>query len=158
MTSDRSHSETWASEQARSDAVNKARARRAHLLDAAGAVELAIAGPARAAGWGKRLAAELEDLLQAWREHIDEVEGPDGLLASVRADEPRLAHTIENLGKGHGAIRIEAEAVLDLIENDGTPSDIRSAGLNLLHSVALHRHKGSDLVWEAYNVDIGGGG
>ena len=36
-----------------------------------------------------------------------------------------------------------------------SPADLRTAALRVLERLARHRHLGADLVYEAYQVDIG---
>src|SRR5690606_36806415 len=99
------------------------------------------------------------DVMAALRAHIDEVEGEDGLLAEIRFDAPRLTHMVEDLEREHQDLLAACDRLEEALYADSP--DIRRGrrrALRLLGQLSLHRQAGADLVYEAYNVDIGGPG
>lgn len=139
------------------EAMRAAGRRRVELKQAVSAVEIAAARAAAEPGWAANLMAELKDLETALEQHTDEVEGPNGLLTELAEDAPRLIHKIEVVKNEHPALLDQAGRVIAAVRNDQEPDDIRAVVLILLVAIARHRQKGSDLVYDAYNVDIGGG-
>jgi hypothetical protein len=140
------------------DQLTRANIRRHDLAEAMTALEEVIAGPASVDGWLDRTEESLGDLRRALDAHIEEVEGPDGLLAEIVTVDPRLAPYAEDLRKDHidllGAW-VRAEATVRAARNDAaTPSMIRRRVTTLLGRLTLHRQAGADLVYEAHSVDI----
>jgi hypothetical protein len=138
------------------------RRRRADLRLSLGAVEHALASPAagRAVIWGEIVHRTLEELAEEFAEHIDVTEGPDGLHDAILAAAPRLGHAVQALTAEHGDIRAEIAALLTATEPPVTPddvADVREQGTRLLGHVVRHRQRGADLVYEAYETDLGAG-
>jgi hypothetical protein len=84
------------------------------------------------------------------------------LYDDIRATAPRLSHGVEMQESEHAELLAEVHRLLD--ERDEglrDPEDVtahREAVTRLLDLLARHRQRGSDLVYEAYAVDIGGSG
>lgn len=138
------------------------RRRRADLRLTLGAVEHALASPAsgRAVVWGEIVHRTLEELREEFDEHIDVTEGPDGLHDAIEAAAPRLVHAVQTLTAEHGEIRGEIADLLRATEAPVTPDDVagvREDGTRLLGHVIRHRQRGADLVYEAYETDLGAG-
>jgi hypothetical protein len=138
------------------------RRRRADLRLTLGAVEHALASPAvgRAVVWGEILHRTLEELREEFDEHIDVTEGPDGLHDAIQAAAPRLSHAVELLTAEHGEIRAEIAGLLRATEPPVIPDDVdavRDEATALLLHVVRHRQRGADLVYEAYETDLGAG-
>ena len=139
------------------DHLDEAREHRAGLRDAIGGVERALAGPAgeRYERWGKELAHELDELGEALERHIAVTEAPGGLLDEILHEEPRLARRVHLVREDHAVMRQrleDARAALPF-DADGVAA-ARDRVVALLESVVRHRHLGSDLVYDAYNVDL----
>ena len=137
------------------------RQRRAELRDSMSALELALAAPAPRGEtrWAERVHVALVELAADFREHIAITEGPNGLYRELRAKTPRLSGAIARLEKEHALI---AERVDALLASAGAPTAgddvdlLRDRGTALLGRLVRHRQRGADLVFEAYEVDIGG--
>jgi hypothetical protein len=138
------------------------RRRRAELRDSMDALERALSAPAPpglAAHWGERVHAALLELSGDFREHLAVTEGPDGLYQDLARKAPRLAGQISRLIQDHVAIGERLEGLLSLmgLALDGDEiGRVRELGTELLGSIVRHRQHGADLVYEAYEVDIGG--
>jgi hypothetical protein len=141
-----------------SDALSAAGKRRIELKQAVGRVEIATARPAADPSWAATLATELGDLVAALEHHVDEVEGPTGLLTELFASSPRLANQIEYVKAEHPTLIARAKGVLNRVRLSDEPESLRDDVLDLLLAIARHRQRGADLVYAAYNIDIGGDG
>ncbi len=136
-------------------ALEAAKKRRREVADAGVEVEEAIARPKSSPDWSAAVAAALAELDDAFRSHCDEVEATDGLFEEIAAEAPRLEHQIAELRRRHAEIVAEIERVrAELPGLD--PDEVRTRAESLLVTLSRHRAQESDLVWEAYMVDIGG--
>ena len=144
-------------EQARNEALDAARERRIQLKEAVSAVEIAAAAPSADHNWQPHLVARLEDLRIALDDHVEEVEGPGGLLAQLTQDAPRLANKINRVRDEHPALCQQVADVIALAKEPGSATEIRGRAVQLLVDLVRHRQHGADLVYEGYSVDIGGG-
>jgi hypothetical protein len=136
--------------------------RRDAFYEATLTFEAALAAPAgdRPADWAAALGgpiAELHDVLEA---HITATEGPDGLFAEIRDEAPRLIHATERLAAEHDPLRQAtaalAEQARSVSDADGVEA-VREAGLDLIHRLLLHRHRGAELVYDAQWLDVPAG-
>ena len=145
------------------DALDQARVRRTALGDAADLIEDLIARPGSDPQWTVRVADSLQGLQHAFAAHVEEVESDDGLLPRLLDDAPRVANGVRRMEREHVTITADLEAAAELVRSCGGECDggvvdqIRESVVDVLRSISRHRQKGADLVYEAYNVDIGGG-
>ncbi len=146
------------------DELGDVRRRREAVLDAVAAVEAALAAPAAGAGWRDDLRTALVELHATLQDHVEETEGPDGFLARVRDDAPRLSNQVTRLIGEHAELtelstklvdRLDGVALERMSEEAGA---VRDDALQLLAAVVRHRQRGADLIYEAYQVDVGGTG
>jgi hypothetical protein len=137
--------------------------RRADLHAALVAVERAISSAAsgRETDWSKDVVRALQDLDHAIGEHIEITERPEGLYDEISGKAPRFAIAIDRLRLEHPELR---DGTRDLVARlESTPigetwplTEARDDLQRLLGRLVRHRQLGADLVWEAYNLDIGG--
>ncbi len=137
------------------------RLHRAELYECMTALEQALAAPSArgAAAWVERVNVALVELTADLREHISLTEGADGLYRAVLTTAPRLSNTVDVLTRDHIRLKELADnLLLRLAEPSavGNVDDVREAGTTLLGRLSRHRQRGADLVWEAYQTDIGG--
>jgi len=133
---------------------------RAELRESMSALELALSGPVAGdqGRWSERVHVALVELSGDIRGHITFTEGPAGLYVDVLATAPRLSGAVDGLTGEHG----EVTALLDdLLARTTPPSredvhQVRELGTTLLGRLVTHRQRGSDLVYEAYELDLGG--
>jgi hypothetical protein len=144
------------------DLFEALRRRRATLRGSMSALEHALAAPApgRQGAWAQRVRVALVEVSADFREHIDITEGPSGLYRGLLTTAPRLSNMVARLTSEHTEIR---NLVEDLLARANGPEvndvdHVRDLGTALLSALAHHRQRGSDLVFEAYSVDIGGEG
>ena len=141
--------------------LGKVRARRAELHRAILSVELALARPAARPDWLAGVSAALASLRLAFGEHVAITEGRDGLFEQILADVPRLEGAVRRLRAEHVDLHDGlSAAVVRLHKASRAPTpaaaDLRRAILPLLGRFVRHRQRGADLLYEAYEVDIGG--
>lgn len=140
------------------------RQRRAELRESMDALEAALAAPALESQvrWRQRVHGALTDLSAGFQDHVGITEGPDGLYDELRTKAPRLTHSVDRLGQEHEAIAELLGALLARTgpdaegEAEGAAELIREQGTTLLGLLVRHRQRGADLVFEAYEFDIGG--
>ena len=85
----------------------------------------------------------------------------EGLYDEIAHRAPRLSGKIERLREEHPAMRDATTALIAKLAStpvgDAWPLDEARDDLQrLLGKIVRHRQLGADLVWEAYNLDIGG--
>jgi hypothetical protein len=127
-----------------------------------GALERALAAPdaGRSVVWGELVHEALVDLADDFVEHIDVTEGPDGLHQAILTGAVRLANAVNALAAEHATITAEITDLLNQTEPPVTPTDVeptRERATSLLGRLVRHRQRGADLIYEAYDTDIGGG-
>ena len=116
--------------------------------------------------WVDGVRDALRAVHEVWTRHIVETEAPGAFLDEVVAEAPRLATPASRLRREHNEI-----LAVDHARREATRSPARRRRLVRTRgsttcapsspacSIALarHRQRGADLVYEAYDVDIGGG-
>ena len=142
--------------------LDAVRVRRAELREALDAFERALAAPAagRAVVWGEAVHAGVLELADDFSAHVEVTEGPDGLHQSILAGDLRLSNAVGALTAEHEQIAAEiAELVADSEAPVGAEDvdGLREQGTRLLGHLIRHRQRGADLIYEAYETDIGGG-
>jgi hypothetical protein len=141
--------------------IQELRRRRAELLDSLRALEQALAAPApgRAGRWAERVYVALVELDGDFREHVGITEGDGGLYQDLLATAPRLAGQVARLTREHSTIKEHLDEAL-AIAGDPNVSEqveqVREHATALITRLVHHRQRGSDLVFEAYAVDVGG--
>jgi hypothetical protein len=141
--------------------LEELRRRRGELRDSMSALEQALAAPPGRGprGWAEHVQAALVELSGDLREHIAITEGPEGMYAELMSEAPRLSGQMDRLTQEHvqldGAIEsLLAEVTAPDVEERS--NQIRDLGTQLLATFSRHRQRGADLVYEAYEFDIGG--
>jgi hypothetical protein len=144
-------------------ALEAAARRRRELRDALMALEDTAASsvhdPDR---WRRLVAARIAALAVAFAEHVAETEAPGGLYDEMEEIAPHVQGKARRLREEHprltGAIA-DAEARFAAPFPEGTDLDaLRDDLQRLMGRLVRHRQHGADLVWEAYELDIGGAG
>ena len=141
--------------------LEELRRHRAELRESMGALEDALAAPATSdiSRWTQRVEAALAEVSGDFRAHVDITEGPKGLHVELIEASPRLAGAVADLTRDHLLIRGRIDDALARVAGPDTTAavdDVRAAATALLGRLVRHRQRGSDLVYEAYEFDIGG--
>jgi hypothetical protein len=142
--------------------LHAVRQRRAELRETLDALEHALAAPgsSRAVVWGEQLHAAVGRLATDFALHVEVTEGPDGLHQAILAGDLRLANQVGVLVEEHKTIAEDIAALSAASEAPVAPADvdgIREHGTSVLGRLVRHRQRGADLIYEAYQTDIGGG-
>jgi hypothetical protein len=145
------------------DQLGAARLRRLSLRAWMGTVEAALATPAvtRIAAWRQDVLGALYGLETCLREHTAATEGPAGFHADMVTAAPRLANAVERLAVEHVTMDAALRALLAETSTAASDSDVdgvRDRGTALLTLLSKHRQRGADLIFEAYEADLGGTG
>lgn len=135
--------------------LGAARQHRVKLRQAMSDVEGAAAGASGDPTWRADLTAALTELLSAFDGHVEEVDASDGLLAELVQLAPRLQGRVTKLDAEHPELRTMITSALGVVAS-GEISAVRSQTMSVLGALATHRQSGADLVYDVYNVDIGG--
>ena len=145
-------------EKNRSSALRAAAEKRKELKQAVSDVETAIASASADPAWRVRLIVRLEELSGALLRHVEEVEAPNGLLDELTSIAPRLVNKIQHVRDEHPILCTRTSVAIGAVKEGAAVDLIRADVLGLLSAIATHRQAGADLVYEGYEVDIGGGG
>ena len=125
------------------------------LPEAMRALERALAAHLWEGDAHQRLAEPIALLRQTFIDHVVATEGPSGLYAELLERAPRLARRVHGLVCEHA----ELLAAMDRLQARVRGHDrdhLRSSARDLVVHLWRHRQRGADLVYEAYDTDIGG--
>ena len=143
------------------DLLEELRRHRAELRESMSALEAALAAPAVSdtGRWAERVHVATVELAGDFREHVGITEAPDGLYREVLDTSPRLSGAVAALTSEHVLIRGQVDSLLTRVAAPDATGDVdrvRDLGTALLGRLVRHRQRGADLVFEAYEFDIGG--
>ncbi|MEH0933796.1 hypothetical protein [Micromonospora psammae] len=121
------------------------------------ALARALAVPAGEPRWRERVIVHLTPVRRGFAEHVRVTEGPGGLYAEVLAQAPRLHRGVRLLTREHTAIIAALADLRHAVEAPGVcAEELRRRTDELLRALARHRQRGADLLWQAYQTDLGG--
>ena len=144
--------------------LGEIRERRAALVGTCSALEAALSSPVASARWPEGLGNAVTTLLATFDEHVTETESRGGTIEQLRERAPRLSDRIDRLSEQHATIAADAGRLMDRLEHvpaersDDENAAIREQALELLTAIVRHRQLGADLLYEAYDIDVGGVG
>ena len=143
--------------------LERVRAQRAELGESMAALDAALDLPVGLGRtWRGRVRAALTELAHDLRDHVELTEAPGGLYDDILAKAPRLSRKVDEQKAEHAALLVEVERLLQE-RDDGMPdaeavAAHREAATKMVGMLIRHRQRGSDLTYQAYQVDIGGMG
>jgi len=146
------------------DPIQAAGRRRRELYQAMLDLEHSLQSPAATPTWRSTLFTELHDLSAALEDHIATVEGSEGIIEHAVEVSPRTEVRAARLREDHPVLRKKVQDAINRVQELGPDLtedvvvDLRDEVVGLLIGLHRHRQQGSDFVWEAYDVDIGGVG
>jgi hypothetical protein len=122
------------------------------------ALELALAAPAagRAKEWLTTVTERVDSLAGSFGEHVRVTEAPGGVFDDAVAHAPRLANQVARLRREHVEITDALTRAADAAAGTGEAAvdAAREAALGVMGAIVRHRSAGSNLLYEAYFVDI----
>lgn len=139
------------------EVVERARGSRRGLRAALVALEDAASSAGDVDGWAQRVGAALRHVRATLDHHVEATEADDGLLADAVRHEPRLAHRADVLRREHAELYSGVDEQLARLPRMRTRAEMNAAGerlLELLAAFSRHRHRGAELVYDAYATDI----
>lgn len=141
--------------------LDELRRRRAELFASVKSLRQALDAPSLPdpASWITQVRTARDSLVADFHTHVEITEGTGGLYSDVIVTTPRLIRAVERLVSEHDMISLLLQDLA--AQADRTPSaqltaELRQRGNVLLDRMARHRQRGADLVYEAYETDIGG--
>ncbi|GAB3945110.1 hypothetical protein [Micromonospora vulcania] len=121
------------------------------------ALARALAVAATEPRWRERVLLRLRPVGRAFAEHVQVTEGPAGLYRELLTHSPRLGYGVRLLTRDHAAIVAAILAVQRVAEQpEASADELRHRAGHLLRTLARHRRRGADLLWQAYQTDLGG--
>ena len=141
--------------------LEQVRSRRGELGESMHALEDALALPLGMAVWGRRVRAALTELAHDVEVHVELTESPGGLYPNISTTAPRLSSGIEAQLQDHRHFVAEVNRLLQARDDGISRTELgqhRDEITALLGRLVKHRQRGSDLIYDAYEVDIGGQG
>ena len=132
--------------------------RRDRLQDANAALATAADAPADDPdAWRSAVVGAAAELRRVFADHVHGTEGADGFFAAVLDHAPRLAHQARALRDEHRPLEQAVDDLVALADAPGDPDPVRAAARAVVTVVDRHRHRGAQLVLDAYNVDVAAG-
>jgi hypothetical protein len=141
--------------------MSAVRARRASLRRVSGRVAELLAASAAMppAGGPAELMAAANELLWVWHSHVESTERSGGVLQQLVDDAPRLALRVRRLRDEHAQVaqRLQlADDGLRLLSAESVEAAQRHLA-EALTVIGRHRREGGELLYQAYQVDLGSG-
>jgi hypothetical protein len=131
--------------------------RREQLYQVMSRLEAAAARPTGSPDWRSGVQTALEDLDEALRRHVQQVEGEGGLFEDVHWQAPHLDAQVAILVEEHEELQAASRWALRMAD-EWDPAVLRRRVNGLLARLAVHRQTGSELLYDAYSLDLGGRG
>lgn len=139
--------------------IADARRRRRAFHDSLVGLEKALA---TAAGhpkvWRETVIEALNEFDETLAAHIEQTESPRGFFHEILDLAPRLAPSVRRLRDEHDEM---VGGITELLawckKEDEDIEGLRERALAVLRTAVEHRQRGSDLLYEAYEVDVSAG-
>lgn len=138
------------------------REQRDDLWDATVALEHALSAPVRDGidDWIQGVRHGLDSIRVAFDAHVRFTEGDGGVFDEIVAEEPALVVACDRLRRDHTMLGALLSAVSDRLDGARDRVDaeeVRSELLDLIRRFSVHRQRGADLLYEAFDYDVSGG-
>jgi len=141
--------------------LDAVRRRRAELRESIGLLQAALqASSDRPVVWGEGVQLAVNRLATDFADHVDVTEGPAGLHENIVESAPRLSHAVGALTADHELLEAEVNALLGAVEPPVMLADvdaIKQHSDEVIEHLVKHRQRGADLVYEAFQQDLGAG-
>ncbi len=115
---------------------------------------------ARRDTWLVAVNVALDSLADAWHEHVNFTEGPNGLFEELLDDSVEVAPEIDRLRRDHEVLDAHVARCRELLAQPTAGPDDTRVLLSLTGIAKLvdhHRRRGSDLLYQVYSVDVSAG-
>jgi hypothetical protein len=143
-------------------ALAAVRIRRDALYEGILGLERVIGTPAGDApdAWAALVAPAVDRVCGVMASHVADTEEPGGIFEDIIATAPGLVHAVDRLKADHSPLLEAAttlRARLDDVTDEPAVDQMRDAALDLIRALLDHRHRGAELVYDAYSVDVATG-
>lgn len=121
---------------------------------------MAAAAGDDADGWARQAETAALDMRSVLRHHITETEATGSFYDDLAENFPNLANAAAKLRGEHEPLRSGVDQLVETLSSVHDDADVeqaRSEALDLLRALLMHRHRGAELVFDAYNVDVATG-
>ena len=109
--------------------------------------------------WRRELGSAVDVLDDVVANHIAQTEEPGGFFEELLHESGgRLSAAVRRLGREHTRSTRLIAQLRGRIEAGEDPVTLRQDADELFAQLEAHRHRGSDLLWQAYGTEIGGDG
>ena len=111
-------------------------------------------------GWAAAASMAAIETRAVLRHHITDTEAPGSFYDDIVENYPNLAHASKKLRAEHGPLRDKVDTLvetLSTVRDDAGVEAARAEALDVLKALLAHRHRGAELVYDAYNVDVATG-
>jgi len=112
------------------------------------------------AGWAAAASMAAIETRGVLRHHITDTEAPGSFYEDIVENYPNLGHAAAKLRAEHRPLRDGVDALvetLSTVHDDAGVDAARAKALDVLRALLAHRHRGAELVYDAYNVDVATG-
>jgi hypothetical protein len=135
------------------------RVRRDRLYEGVLDLERALGVPAgdHPQEWAADVSGVVTKLRTVLDAHVSDTEGDGGFFDDVREHAPQLLHAVEQLQADHAPLLEATQSLADRTAAAGADVDVdqvRDDAVDLIRRLLQHRHRGAELVYDAYSVDI----
>ena len=135
------------------------RVRRDRLYEGILDLERALGVPAgdHPQEWATDVAVVVANLRTVLDAHVADTEADGGFFDDVRDHAPQLMHAVEQLRAEHGPLLDATQSLAERSGSAGASVDVdhvRDEAVDLIRRLLQHRHRGAELVYDAYSVDI----
>ena len=109
--------------------------------------------------WRRDLGIAADVLAEVVAAHIAETEEPGGFFEELLHESGgRLSAAVRRLGREHERVTRLLDDLRQHIEDGDDPTTLRQDADEVVAQLEAHRHRGGDLLWQAYGTEIGGDG
>lgn len=125
-------------------------------------LERAMATPAgdEAAAWAENVSIAVKSMHKVLDNHIAETEAPGSFYDDVIEHVPNLIKASQRLQAEHPVLVTQLDQMATEIKgvaDDDSVEHARETALDMIKALLLHRHRGAELVYDAYNIDVATG-
>jgi hypothetical protein len=141
--------------------LDAVRRRRAELRESIALLQAALqTSTDKPVVWGEAVGLAVSRLATDFADHVDVTEGPAGLHENIVESAPRLSHAVGELTADHELLEAGVAALLRSVEPPVMLADvaaIKQQSDDVIDHLVKHRQRGADLVYEAFQQDLGAG-
>jgi hypothetical protein len=113
-----------------------------------------------AAGWAAATGAVTEEMGRTLDDHVADTEAPGSFYDDIVENYPNLAHAAGRLQAEHEPLRAGLDGLVRTladVQDEAGVEQARHEALDVIRALLVHRQRGAELVYDAYNVDVATG-